>query len=160
MDFVWNPWRYAYISGEKRRQGCVFCDLPAENKDVDHYIIFRGRLCYIILNIFPYTSGHLMIVPFDHQASLAELDDQTTDEMMQLAKRSQLALQEEYKPDGFNIGMNLGASAGAGIAQHLHLHAVPRWVGDGNFMSVIAETRMLPELLSETQNRLKKHFQA
>lgn len=160
MDFVWNPWRYAYISGEKRRAGCVFCDLPAENKDDEHYIIYRGRLCYIILNIFPYTSGHLMVVPFEHQSSLAELDDDTTNEMMQLAKRAQVALRDEYKPDGFNIGMNLGASAGAGIAQHLHLHAVPRWIGDGNFMSVIAETRMLPELLSETQNRLRKYFPA
>lgn len=159
MDFVWNPWRYAYISGKEKRQGCVFCDLPSENKDEEHYILYRGQLCYIILNIFPYTSGHLMIVPFQHQSSLAELDDATTDEMMRLAKSSQRALEKEYNPDGFNIGMNLGASAGAGIAQHLHLHVVPRWVGDGNFMSVIAETRMLPEMLQETQNRLKPYFQ-
>ncbi|MFN8655349.1 MAG: HIT domain-containing protein [Candidatus Obscuribacterales bacterium] len=160
MDYVWNPWRWAYISGKERKQGCVFCDLPKENKDDEHFILHRARLSYIILNIFPYTSGHLMIVPFEHQSSLAELPDDTTNEMMSLAKVSQRALAEEYKPDGFNIGMNLGAAAGAGIAQHVHLHAVPRWIGDGNFMSVIGETRMLPESLENTLQRLKPYFQA
>lgn len=158
MDYVWNPWRYAYITGKDRREGCVFCSLPAEHKDDEHYILHRGKTCYIILNIFPYTSGHLMVVPFEHQANFAELDDETTAEMMQLAKRAQRALIEDYRPDGFNIGINVGASAGAGIAQHLHMHVVPRWVGDGNFMSVIAETRMLPEMLGETLTRLKKFF--
>lgn len=160
MDYVWNPWRWAYISGKERKRGCVFCDLPKENKDDEHFILHRARLSYIILNIFPYTSGHLMIVPFEHQSSLAELPDDTTNEMMSLAKVSQRALAEEYKPDGFNIGMNLGAAAGAGIAQHVHLHAVPRWIGDGNFMSVIGETRMLPESLENTLQRLKPYFQA
>lgn len=159
MDYVWNPWRWAYISGKERKPGCVFCDLPRENKDDEHFIVYRAQLSYIILNIFPYTSGHLMVVPFEHQPLLAELPDETTDEMMKLAKMAQRALAQEYKPDGFNMGINLGAAAGAGIAQHLHLHAVPRWIGDGNFMSVIGETRMLPESLNDTLKRLKPYFQ-
>src|SRR5262249_20158206 len=129
---------------------CIFCKVIAESLDEQNYIVHRGSLNYIILNLFPYTSGHIMIVPYEHQASLAPLDEPTTTEMMELTKKVQRALESEYRPDGFNIGINLGHSAGAGVAEHLHLHVVPRWTGDANFVSVIGETRILPEELSDT----------
>jgi ATP adenylyltransferase len=116
-------------------------------------------LNFILLNLFPYTSGHLMIVPYEHRASLAAVSDATTTEMIEIAKRAQLALETEYRPDGFNIGMNLGRCAGAGVADHLHLHVVPRWSGDANFVSIVGETRVLPEDLATTCTRLKKHFE-
>ncbi len=112
----------------------------------------------VVLNLYPYTSGHLMIAPYEHQASLAAVSEAATTEMIELAKRAQLALEAEYHPDGFNIGMNLGRSAGAGVADHLHLHVVPRWTGDANFVSVVGETRVLPEDLATTYEKLKKHF--
>ena len=127
-------------------------------KDDENYIIYRGELNFVILNLFPYTSGHLMIVPYEHTASLASISEATTTGMMNLAKRAQVALEAEYRPDGFNIGMNLGRSAGAGVADHIHLHVVPRWVGDANFVSIVGETRVLPEDMSTTYKKLKKHF--
>ena len=159
MDHLWSPWRYQYISSAGREEGCVLCRIAAERNDAENYVVHRGRLNFIVLNLFPYTSGHLMIVPYEHQASLAAADEATTTEMIELAKRAQIALEAEYHPDGFNIGMNLGRSAGAGIADHLHLHVVPRWSGDANFVSVVGETRVLPEDLATTCQRLKKHFQ-
>ena len=158
MDHLWSPWRYKYITSSERGEGCVFCRIDQEHKDDANYVVHRAGLNFILLNLFPYTSGHLMIVPYAHRASLADVDEATTTEMMELAKRSQSALQNEYRPDGFNIGMNLGGSAGAGVADHLHLHVVPRWSGDANFVSIIGETRVLPEDLETTCTRLKKHF--
>ena len=158
MDHLWSPWRYKYIASSYRGEGCVFCRIDQEHKDDANYVVHRAGLNFILLNLFPYTSGHLMIVPYAHRASLADVDEATTTEMMELAKRSQSALQNEYRPDGFNIGMNLGGSAGAGVADHLHLHVVPRWSGDANFVSIIGETRVLPEDLETTCTRLKKHF--
>ena len=160
MDHLWSPWRYRYISSidNEKDQGCVFCRIATEDKDEQNYVVHRGRLNFIVLNLFPYTSGHLMVVPYEHKASLAELTDDTTNEMMSLAKRSQQALETEYHPDGFNIGMNLGRSAGAGVADHVHLHVVPRWSGDANFVSIVGETRVLPEDLSTTCEKLKRHF--
>jgi ATP adenylyltransferase len=117
-------------------------------------------LNFLILNLYPYTSGHLMIVPYEHKASLADFDEATTTEMIELAKRAQVALEAVYHPDGFNIGMNLGRSAGAGVADHLHLHVVPRWTGDANFVSVVGETRVLPEDLATTWEKLRRHFEA
>ena len=158
MDHVWSPWRYTYIATADRQQGCVLCQIAQENKDAENFVVHRARLNFIILNLFPYTSGHLMIVPYEHQASLAEIDEATTTEMIELAKRAQTALEAEYHPDGFNIGMNLGRSAGAGIADHLHFHVVPRWSGDANFVSVVGENRVLPEDLATTCEKLKRHF--
>jgi ATP adenylyltransferase len=158
MDHIWSPWRYKYIASADRQEGCVLCRIAHERDDLENYVVHRARLNFILLNLFPYTSGHLMIVPYEHQASLAAINADTTTEMIELAKRAQVALEAEYHPDGFNIGMNLGRSAGAGIADHLHLHVVPRWSGDANFVSVVGETRVLPEDLSTTLQRLKKHF--
>ena len=137
----------------------MLCRIEAEHKDAENYVVHRAQLNFIVLNLFPYTSGHLMIVPYEHQASLAAAGEATTTEMIELAKRAQIALETEYHPDGFNIGMNLGRSAGAGIADHLHLHVVPRWSGDANFVSIVGETRVLPEDLATTCQRLKKHFE-
>lgn len=158
MEHIWSPWRYRYIASADKQEGCAFCKALERQNDREALILHRARFNFIILNLFPYTSGHLMIVPYEHLAMLSELDQETTREMMELAKRAQLALAAEYKPDGFNIGMNLGRAAGAGVADHLHLHVVPRWVGDANFVSVVGETRVLPEDLSTTYEKLKKHF--
>jgi ATP adenylyltransferase len=159
MEHIWSPWRYSYIKGETRQQsGCVFCRIPSEPADEDNYVVHRGRLNYIILNLFPYTSGHIMVVPYEHQPSLISVDEATSNEMTNLTKQALQALDAEYHPEGFNVGMNIGVCAGAGIAEHLHMHVVPRWNGDANFMSVIGETRVLPEELGDTFKRLKKHF--
>ena len=164
MEHIWSPWRYKYIASADRETGCVFCRVhgtdprEATEKDQANYVVFRGELNFVILNLYPYTSGHLMIAPYEHTASLSEIDLATTAEMMVLAKRAQLALEAEYKPEGYNIGMNLGKCAGAGVADHLHLHVVPRWTGDANFVSVIGETRVLPEELPATWDKLRKRF--
>jgi ATP adenylyltransferase len=158
MDHLWSPWRYKYIASADRQEGCVFCRIEQADKDAENYVVYRARLNFIVLNLFPYTSGHLMIVPYEHLASLPSVNEPTTTEMIELAKRAQVALEAEYHPDGFNIGMNLGKSAGAGIADHLHLHVVPRWTGDANFVSIVGETRVLPEDLITTYEKLSKHF--
>jgi ATP adenylyltransferase len=158
MEHIWSPWRYKYIASAGRAEGCVFCRIEQEHRDAENYLVHRSELNFVILNLYPYTSGHLMIVPYQHEASLAAVDQATTTEMIELAKRAQTALEAEYRPDGFNIGMNLGRSAGAGVADHLHLHVVPRWSGDANFVSIVGETRVLPEELATTHQKLKKHF--
>jgi len=157
MEHIWSPWRYNYIATADKKAGCVFC-LILEGSDENNYVVHRARFNFVILNLYPYTSGHLMVVPYKHEASLADVDEETTTEMIRLAARAQKALESEYNPDGFNMGMNLGRSAGAGVADHLHLHVVPRWTGDANFVSIIGETRVLPEDLATTYQKLKKHF--
>ena len=156
MDYLWTPWRYRYIAEVRNAVGCIFCNLPAANQDDETLIILRGAKNFIILNRYPYTSGHVMIAPFAHTADFAGLDPETAAEMMSLAQRVQAALDNIYHPDGFNLGMNLGRAAGAGIADHLHLHLLPRWSGDANFMSTIGETRLEPEELSTTYAKLRK----
>ncbi|HWO03050.1 MAG TPA: HIT domain-containing protein [Blastocatellia bacterium] len=160
MEHIWSPWRYKYIASMDSEIGCVFCRVQQIGTDHENLILHRAQKNFIILNLFPYTSGHLMIVPYEHIASLALTDLATTAEMMELAKRAQSALETEYHPDGFNIGMNLGGSAGAGVADHLHLHVVARWTGDANFVSIIGETRVLPEDLRTTYDKLRKRFDA
>ena len=160
MEHIWSPWRYSYIASVDAEPGCVFCRVQQQGTDKENLIVYRGQKNFIILNLFPYTSGHLMIVPYEHIASLSATDPATTAEMMELAKRAQSALEAEYHPDGFNIGMNLGRSAGAGVADHLHLHVVPRWTGDANFVSIIGETRVLPEDLRTTYDKLRKRLDA
>jgi ATP adenylyltransferase len=158
MEHTWSPWRYRYIASADEQKECVFCRAFRSGDDRASLIVHRARWNFVILNLFPYTNGHLMIVPFAHTASLADVDEATTCEMMELAKRAQRALESEYHPDGFNIGLNLGRAAGAGVAEHIHLHVVPRWSGDANFVSVVGETRVLPEELGTTFDRLKKCF--
>jgi ATP adenylyltransferase len=157
MDYLWTPWRYRYISEAKKDDGlCIFCEALALNDDARTMIVLRGEKNFIILNRYPYTTGHVMIVPYAHVADFAAADPETLAETMRLAQRVQAALAEIYHPDGFNLGMNLGRSAGAGVTGHLHLHLLPRWNGDANFMTTIAETRMQPEDLSTTYAKLHR----
>ena len=158
MEFIWSPWRYNYIASAEKVEGCVFCR-ARDGNDSDFLIVYRGSLNFIILNLYPYTSGHLMIVPNEHTDSLIGVSQETTTEIMEMAKRAQAALEAEYHPDGFNIGMNLGRSAGAGVADHIHLHVVPRWTGDANFVSIVGETRVLPEDLASSASRLAPIFE-
>jgi len=155
MKILWTPWRMEFIMGEKP-EGCLFCTKKQEpeKKDRENYILHRGATCYILLNLFPYTNGHMMIVPYQHVASLEQLDDKSLYEMMALTRASVAALNKAISPAGFNIGLNLGKAAGAGIADHLHIHVVPRWAGDVNFLSVLGETRLIPEALDDTYDKL------
>src|SRR4030095_7970949 len=158
MEFIWSPWRYQYVTSAEKPPGCVFCRVLEDGDNEKNLILHRAPFNFVILNRFPYTSGHLMIVPYKHESSLLGLDQATSTEMMELAKLSQKALAAEYNPDGFNIGLNLGKCAGAGIADHVHLHVVPRWTGDASFVYVISETRILPEELDTSFKKLSKHF--
>ena len=159
MDVLWSPWRYKYIisaSDEKGAEACVFCDIinsPAS--DEDKFILKRAGFNFVILNIYPYATAHLLIVPYEHLADLDKAGKNTTDEMMDLAKRCQAALREVYEPHGFNMGLNLGKAAGAGVASHFHMHVLPRWYGDVNFMTSIGEARTIPESLETTYAKLK-----
>ncbi len=155
MDYLWTPWRYAYVSGIDKTSGCIFCDLPRIGDDAKARIVHRGQHCYVVLNSYPYTAGHVMIVPFAHLDELQSLPVEAAHEMMDLGQRMERVLRELYKPDGINLGMNIGKAAGAGVAGHIHLHALPRWVADANFMTVVGETRMLPESLETTYARIK-----
>jgi ATP adenylyltransferase len=160
MDYIWTPWRYQYMkeAASGTQPECIFCDALARKNDAETLIVHRGAKSFIILNRFPYTSGHVMIVPYAHVAELKLCDAETLGEMMQLAKRMEAILRADYKPDGMNLGMNLGRAAGAGVTGHLHLHVLPRWIGDSNFMTVTGETRVHPEDLSTTYARLSKAF--
>lgn len=161
MDVLWSPWRYDYItgSGSADKSGCVFCEILKNSaSDEEKFILKRAEFNFVILNIYPYTSGHLMIVPYDHVATPAEADKRITDEFMDLTKAAQAAMSEVYKPDGINLGMNLGKAAGAGVDGHLHMHVLPRWVGDVNFMTAIGQTRTIPETLQTTFEKLRSRI--
>lgn len=154
LKHIWSPWRMEYIQNSRSDDACVFCTAMQQPDGPQNLIVARGRRAVVILNRFPYTSGHLMVVPYDHQPSLELLDSQTRAEMMELATEALRLLAGLYHPQGFNLGMNIGEVAGAGIAEHVHLHVVPRWGGDTNFMSSLAETRVIPESLEDTYNRI------
>ena len=156
MDYLWSPWRYKYIATGGKDEGCIFCRAAAANDDSRTHIIFRGIKNFIILNRYPYTSGHVMIVPYAHVADLMATDAESLAEMMQLAQKMQAALEATYHPQGYNLGMNLGRAAGAGVEGHLHLHVLPRWSGDSNFMTTVSETRVEPEDLESTYEKLHK----
>lgn len=155
MDYLWTPWRYAYVTTGGKISGCVFCDLPKGGDDAKVGIAHRGQHCYIVLNSFPYTPGHVMVVPYAHIDELQKLPVAAAHEMMEMTQRMESVLRALYTPDGINIGMNIGKAAGAGVAGHIHMHALPRWVADGNFMSVVGETRLLPETLETTYQRIR-----
>jgi ATP adenylyltransferase len=155
MDYLWTPWRYAYVTGARRPAGCIFCEAPKQ-ADSEAKIVYRGALCYVILNTFPYTSGHLMIVPYQHLDQLQKLDVKTSHELIEISQRMEGVLRETYRPDGINLGMNIGQAAGAGIADHVHMHMLPRWYADTNFMTTTAETRVLPEALETTYRKLRE----
>jgi ATP adenylyltransferase len=154
MDYLWTPWRYAYVSTAEKAVGCVFCDAVKAGDDAKTLIVHRGEHCFVILNAYPYTPGHVMIVPYAHLDELQKLPTEAADELMQLSQRMEAVLRELYHPDGINLGMNIGKAAGAGIAGHIHMHVLPRWVADANFLSVVSETRILPETLEETWKRM------
>lgn len=158
MDHLWSPWRYRFVQKQLANDGCVFCVKPGEESDEENLIVHRAEHNFVILNLFPYTTGHLMVVPYAHVSSLEAVDDAVLAEMMALAKSAQAKLSAIYRPHGFNLGMNLGESAGAGIAAHIHLHVLPRWVGDSNFMTTVGETRVMPEDLSDTWKKLREAF--
>jgi len=164
MDILWSPWRYDYIRSNEENKadpetGCVFCSvLKSPAGDEEKFIVHRAGFNFVILNIFPYITGHLLVVPYSHLSNLSEAPKETTDELMDLTKRSQEILGEVYRPDGFNLGMNIGKAAGAGVESHFHMHVMPRWLGDGNFMTSIGETRTIPEMLTTTYEKLKGKF--
>ncbi|HZO56823.1 MAG TPA: HIT domain-containing protein [Bryobacteraceae bacterium] len=155
MDYLWTPWRYQYISSAKPSEGCIFCTKPAESDDEKSLIVHRASHNFVILNFFPYNSGHLMVVPYEHVATLEDASPETAAELFSLTRHCEALLRRVYRAEGINLGMNIGTCAGAGIAGHIHMHLVPRWTGDANFMSTLAETRVLPEELHVTWQRLR-----
>jgi ATP adenylyltransferase len=159
MDYLWTPWRYQYVTKSGETKACVFCEAP-RLPDAESLIVHRGTHCFVILNRFPYTSGHLMVIPYQHASALEELPDETLVEWIRLARESEKHLRGLYHPEGLNLGVNVGRSAGAGVAGHIHMHVMPRWSGDTSFITTVAETRILPETLEETWRRLSEAFRS
>ena len=158
MEHLWSPWRLAYVTGEHRDAGCVFCTAQSD-RTADSLIVFRGTTCFVILNLFPYNNGHLMVIPNRHIASLGAATTDERHELIDLTRVAEAALSEIYQPQGINMGINLGKPAGAGILDHVHMHVVPRWNGDTNFMTVVGRTRVLPEELPVTAAKLRPVFE-
>jgi len=156
MERLFAPWREAYVTGGAKEQGCVFC--RAQEADGDSLVVHAASLNFVVMNLYPYSSGHVMIAPKRHVASLTDATTEELAEMMALARRLETVFREVYKPDGINVGMNLGRVAGAGVADHIHLHVVPRWAGDANFMTVVGGTRVIPEDPQKARDRLRAHF--
>ncbi len=160
MNYLWSPWRMEYILSPKSGEECVFCEGLKLEDGPENLVVYRAAKAFVMINRFPYTSGHLMIVPFEHQPSLDLLDAASRADLMELSARAIQVLQVLYAPQGYNLGMNIGNAAGAGITEHVHMHIVPRWVGDTNFMSAVSQTRVLPELLEETYRRVKEAWKS
>ena len=157
MDRLWAPWRIGYVLGD-RPEGCIFCDKPDAGDDEDELILNRGEFSYVLMNAYPYNNGHLLVAPYEHVADIAQLSEEQLVDMMRLTRRSVGVLKAAMHPDGFNVGFNIGRVAGAGIEEHVHLHIVPRWNGDTNFMPVLAETRVVPQSLRECYQLLRAHL--
>lgn len=159
---LWAPWRMEYIEAinTEKNENCIFCDKPSQNKDEKNFIVYRGKTCFIILNIYPYNNGHLMLVPYKHTSELTELDSETRLELMHMINIAMEAIKNVMRPDGFNVGVNFGRTAGAGITEHLHIHLVPRWNGDTNFMPVIGCTKVICESLEDTYDKLKRAIES
>jgi ATP adenylyltransferase len=161
MRQLWAPWRMAYIQDDgERPAGCIFCLKAAEDRDDENLILLRSSSCFALLNLFPYNNGHLMIAPYQHVPSISDLDPATLTDLMVTAQRCLAALQAAMSPQGYNMGINQGAAAGAGIADHVHFHVVPRWTGDTNFMPVLADVKVMPEYLQTTLRQLRERLQA
>jgi ATP adenylyltransferase len=158
MDFLFTPWRFAYITAGTAPGECVFCALLQTQNDTENLVLHRGQSCFVALNAFPYTSGHCMVIPYAHVDELQKLPRSAADEMMALTQKLEGVLREVYRPDGINLGMNVGKAAGAGVAGHIHMHVLPRWFGDTNFMTAIGETRVLPEDLKTTYQKIRSKF--
>jgi ATP adenylyltransferase len=160
MKRLWAPWRMQYLVGVNKVSNCIFCDKAADNRDRDNLVVLRGETGFVMLNLYPYSNGHLMVVPYQHASSLEELPANVQAELMTLVSRCLGLLRRTMNPQGFNVGINIGKAAGAGFDDHVHIHIVPRWLGDTNFMPVIGETRTIPELLPETYDRLRAALDA
>jgi ATP adenylyltransferase len=157
---IWAPWRLAYVrdASKDAESECIFCTKPAEDDDKANLIVSRGERCFVILNLFPYTNGHLMVAPYEHLGSITELPAETIAELMELAQRAMRGLENSYAPHGYNVGFNQGRVAGAGVEHHIHMHVVPRWGGDTNFMPVLADTRVMPQSLEQSYETLRGAF--
>lgn len=160
-DRIWAPWRLEYVkdAAKDEESGCIFCTKPAAGDDRGSLIVHRGRLAFVILNLYPYTNGHLMVAPYEHIGRLQDLAGETVAEMMTLSQQAMRVLEESFNPHGFNVGINQGRVAGAGVEHHIHLHVVPRWGGDTNFMPVVADTRVMPQTLDQTFEALTGRFE-
>jgi|SRR5581483_1450233 len=155
MDYLWTPWRYAYVSTADKVEGCLFCRTRTASDDREAMVLYRGEFCLVMLNAFPYSSGHVLIAPYAHLDQLDKLEPDACREMMSLMQRMETVFRRVYNPDGVNFGMNLGRAAGAGIASHIHMHGLPRWFGDTSFITTVSETRVLPEALETTWEKLR-----
>jgi ATP adenylyltransferase len=160
MQHIWSPWRMEYIENHGKEDGCIFCKAQALADSAENLIVHRGQLAFVIANRYPYTSGHVMIVPVRHLPGLEQLNAAERAEMMELTSLATVVLRKIYGTDAFNVGLNIGEAAGAGVKEHVHIHVVPRWVGDTNFMSALSSTRVLPESLADTWKRLRQGFQS
>ncbi len=158
MGHLWTPWRSTYITAKKDKSRCIFCAAAEGTADEESLLVYRGEFCFVILNRYPYTTGHLMIAPYQHVSRLFQVGQEVTEEMMRLVRTAEENLEEVYKPHGLNLGMNLGEAAGAGIEEHIHMHVLPRWKGDANFMTTVGGVRVMPEALNETYRKLKPIF--
>jgi ATP adenylyltransferase len=160
MEYIFTPWRYEYVSKVDEKKGCIFCEKAAADADRENLVVIRDELCFAMLNLYPYSSGHLMIAPYKHTGTIEDLDAESTAAIMALAKRCMAAIRDAFGPDGFNLGINIARVAGAGITDHVHLHLVPRWAGDSNFMPVIGDTRVLPMSLDQVWVALTERLRA
>jgi ATP adenylyltransferase len=158
MDYLWTPWRYRYISQAGDGDECIFCAAAADTDDRARLVVYRGETCFVLLNRYPYTNGHVMVVPYEHLATVESLPETAAVELIRLAQRTETILRAAYRPEGLNMGINIGKCAGAGIASHVHMHILPRWTGDANFMTTTGETRVLPEDLDTTWEKLSDAF--
>lgn len=159
LKYIWSPWRMKYIRSDKQKDGCVFCNELKKVDGPENLIVERFNHSCAILNRYPYTSGHMMVVPFEHRATLEDLSDETLAEIMRVTVKVMKVLRKVYSPQGFNIGVNVGEAAGAGILEHVHLHIVPRWSGDTNFVSILGNVRVLPETLEDSYSNIKSEWQ-
>ena len=158
MDYLWSPWRYQYVSAAPCSSECIFCQKAAENRDAENLVVWRGKHNFVLLNLYPYTSGHLMVAPYEHVALLGDAGEETATDLMLITRRAEKCLRGVYHPEGLNIGMNIGRAAGAGIAGHIHMHVLPRWSADANFMTTVGETRVIPEDIQVTYQKLSRAF--
>ena len=159
MEHLWAPWRMAYIdSGGKKDEGCIFCTKPAEQRDEENLLLYRGERCFVMMNLFPYNNGHMMVAPYAHVPTIEDLDPATLTDIMVTSQRCLATLRAAMNPHGFNMGINQGTAAGAGIADHVHYHIVPRWNGDTNFMPVLADVKVMPDYLQNTYRQLKEKW--
>jgi ATP adenylyltransferase len=159
MDRLWAPWRMKYILNSKKPAGCILCEEAKKNDDRKNYILYRGRHSFVIMNIYPYNNGHLLIVPFTHESEVDRLPEAELADLMKMTQASVTILKQAMHPDGFNIGINIGKTAGAGIPEHLHVQIVPRWTGDSSYITVFDDTRVMPELLDGTYDKLRPYFE-